>query len=80
VVALSDEPTAIRENLARHNGMSIADVTGCPLFLTGSGAEICDRLRAQREETGISYVVLQGRDPELLERFAADVVAPLSGR
>jgi len=71
---------AIREQLAQHNRMTVDDVTGCPLFLTGSGAEIRDRLHAQREETGISYVVVQGRDPELLERFAAEVVTPLAGK
>jgi len=79
VVALTDDPAAIREQLAQHNRMTVDDVTGCPLFLTGSGAEIRDRLHAQREETGISYVVVQGRDPELLERFAAEVVTPLAG-
>jgi alkanesulfonate monooxygenase SsuD/methylene tetrahydromethanopterin reductase-like flavin-dependent oxidoreductase (luciferase family) len=79
VVALTDDPAPIREQLAQHNRMTVDDVTGCPLFLTGSGAEIRDRLHAQREETGISYVVVQGRDPQLLERFAAEVVTPLAG-
>jgi alkanesulfonate monooxygenase SsuD/methylene tetrahydromethanopterin reductase-like flavin-dependent oxidoreductase (luciferase family) len=79
VVALTDQPSGVREELARQNRMSVDDVTGCPLFLTGSSAEIRDRLRAQREDTGISYVVVQGRDPELLERFAAEVVTPLAG-
>jgi probable F420-dependent oxidoreductase len=79
VVALTDDPTPIREQLAQHNGMTLDEVAGCPLFLTGSGAEIRERLQTQRDQTGISYVVVQGRDPELLERFAAEVVAPLAG-
>ncbi len=34
---------------------------------------------SRREQTGINYVVIQGREPELLEAFAAGVVAPLNG-
>jgi hypothetical protein len=55
-------------------------LANCPLFLAGSGTEICDRLERQREETGISYVVIQGEDFNLVEHFAEEVVAPLSGK
>jgi hypothetical protein len=70
----------LREALARSSGMSVEEVADAPLFLTGSASEIRERLLRRREETGISYVVIQGRDEAVLERFAEAVVAPLSGR
>lgn len=80
VVAITDAPGGLRETLARSSGMSVAQVADCPLFLTGPASEIRDRLEARRDATGISYVVIQGRDPAVVERFAAEVVAPLAGR
>lgn len=80
VTALTDQPGGLREALARSSGMSVAQVADCPLFLTGPASEIRDRLETRREQTGISYVVIQGRDPAVVERFAAEVVAPLAGR
>ena len=79
VVAITDDPSGIRGLLAQSTGMTAEQVAGCPIFLTGSGAEIRDRLRKQRETTGISYVVIQGGDAERVERFAEEIVAPLSG-
>ncbi len=61
-------------------GMTPEQVADCPLFLTGPASEIRDRLEKRREETGISYLVIQGQRPELLESFAADVVSVLAGR
>jgi len=78
VVALTDEPGGIREMLSKQSGLSVEQVADCPLFLTGSASEICERLAKRREETGISYVVIQGDDPERLEAFAEGVVAPLA--
>jgi alkanesulfonate monooxygenase SsuD/methylene tetrahydromethanopterin reductase-like flavin-dependent oxidoreductase (luciferase family) len=80
LVAFSEDPSGVREALAGNTGMSVEQVAACPMFLTGSGAEIRDRLEKQRQETGISYVVIQGHDPDLLERFAAEVVEPLADR
>lgn len=80
VTAISDDPRGLREALARSSGMTEEQVADCPLFLTGPAPEICDRLEKRREETGISYVVIQGRDMAVVERFATDVVAPLAGR
>ena len=60
--------------------MTPDEVAHCPLFLTGSAQEIRDVLEKRREETGISYVVIQGGDEGLLESFAEHVVAPLAGR
>ena len=80
VCAVTDDPKPLREMLSGNTGMSAEEVANCPLFLAGSGPEICDRLERQREETGISYVVIQGGDPNLVESFAEQVVAPLSGK
>ena len=80
VVAITDDPKPLRESLARNSGMTVEQVADCPLFLTGGPAEIRDTLERRRERTGISYVVVQGRDPALLERFAEAVVAPLAGK
>jgi probable F420-dependent oxidoreductase len=79
VVAITDDPKPLREALARGSGMSVEQVADAPLFITGSATEIRDRLERRREQTGISYIVIQGRDEALLERFADAVVAPLSG-
>jgi probable F420-dependent oxidoreductase len=80
VVALTDDPRGIRSALAGNTGMTPEQIADCPLFLTGPPSEVVDRLAKRREETGISYVVVQGRDVEVLERFAEGVVAPLAGR
>lgn len=80
VTAIVDDPKPLREQIARKTGMSMDDVAGCPAFLTGSGAEIRERLERRREETGISYVVIQGERFETVERFAEEVVSKLAGR
>ncbi len=80
VVAITDEPAGIRAALAKTSGMTETQVADCPLFLTGSANEIRDRLQARREKTGISYVVVQGGDPNQVEAFAEAVVAPLAGQ
>ncbi len=79
VIAVTDDPKPLREALARNSGMSVEQVTDCPLFLTGPANEICDRLEQRREQTGISYVVIQGREPDVVESFAEAVVARLAG-
>jgi hypothetical protein len=60
--------------------MTADQVADCPLFLTGPASEIRDRLEQRREQTGISYIVIQGRDPAVTEHFAAEIVAQLAGR
>ena len=80
VCAITDDPKPLLEMVSGNTGMSAEEVVRCPLFLVGTGPEICDRLEQQRKETGISYVVIQGGDFDLVERFAAEVVAPLSGK
>jgi probable F420-dependent oxidoreductase len=80
VTAVTDDPKPVREAVAKQTGMSPEDVAGCAGFLTGPAAEIRDRLEKRREETGLSYIVIQGGDPAALERFAEGVIAPLAGR
>jgi len=77
VLAIGDDPRGLRETLARSSGMAVDEVADCPLFLTGSAAEIQDRLAKRREETGISYIVIQGKKMEQIERFANEVMRPL---
>jgi probable F420-dependent oxidoreductase len=79
VTAIMDDPSRLRESIAKGSGMTVEQVADCPLFLTGSGMEIRDRLEKRREETGISYIVIQGGDDAVLENFAKEVVQPLSG-
>ena len=80
VCTITDDPKPLLEGLAANTGMSAEEVANCPIFLAGSGPEICDRLERQREEFGISYVAIQGGDFDLVERFAEEVVAPLRGK
>lgn len=80
VVAITDDPKPLREALARNSPMNVEEIADCPLFLTGSASEIRDTLERRREKTGISYVVIQGKEPALLESFAEAVVEPLAGK
>jgi len=80
VVGLTDDPAPLRQGIAQNTGMSPEEVADCPLFLTGPPSEIRDRLAKRREETGISYTVIQGKDRAGIESFAEAVVEPLSGK
>lgn len=80
VVALTDDPKPLREALAKGSGMTPEQVADSPMFLTGSASEICERLEKRREQTGISYVVIQGKDTAAVDAFAEGVVAPLAGK
>lgn len=80
VTAITDDPTSLREALAKSSSMTTEQVADCPLFLTGSASEIRERLEKRREQTGISYVVIQGGNPAVLESFAKEIVEPLAGR
>jgi alkanesulfonate monooxygenase SsuD/methylene tetrahydromethanopterin reductase-like flavin-dependent oxidoreductase (luciferase family) len=80
VVAIRDDVRPLREALAKGSGMTVEQVADAALFITGSASEVRDRLMKRREETGISYIVIQGRDDAALEQFAEAVVAPLAGR
>jgi probable F420-dependent oxidoreductase len=78
VTAISDDVSGLREILAKNSGLTVDQVAECPLFLTGTASEIRERLERQREETGISYLVVQGGDPIALENFAKEIVQPLT--
>jgi alkanesulfonate monooxygenase SsuD/methylene tetrahydromethanopterin reductase-like flavin-dependent oxidoreductase (luciferase family) len=80
VTAILDDPTRLRESIAKGSGMTVDEVADCPLFLTGSASEIRERLEKRREQTGISYVVIQGGDAAVLEMFAKEIVQPLAGK
>jgi probable F420-dependent oxidoreductase len=77
VTAITDDPKPLREAVAKSTGMTTEQVADCPLFLTGSATEIRDRLARRREESGISYVVIQGGDDAVLEQFASEIAGPL---
>lgn len=80
VVAILDDPSPVRTTLAASTGMTEDEVANCPLFLTGPPSEIRDRLVERREQTGISYIVIQDMGnlpPGVLERFSAEIVGPL---
>ncbi|MBW2393647.1 MAG: TIGR03621 family F420-dependent LLM class oxidoreductase [Deltaproteobacteria bacterium] len=79
VTAILDDVTGLRGALAKSSGMTVEQIADCPLFLTGSAQEIRERLEQRREETGISYIVIQGGDEEVLENFAKEIVQPLAG-
>ena len=78
VTAIVDDPSSVREAIAKSSGMTVEQVADCPLFLTGSASEIRDRLEQRREDTGISYTVIQAGDDALLETFAKEIVEPLT--
>ena len=79
VAAVTDDPKPMREMVAANTGMPVDQIVDCPLFLIGAGNELRDTLQRRREQTGISYVVIQGQDPAQIERFAKEVIEPLSG-
>lgn len=80
VVAVTEDPTPIRTMVAAQTGLTAQQVADCPMFLTGPASEICDRLQARRERFGFSYIVIQGDDEAVVQRFAEQVVAPLTGK
>ena len=80
VLAITDTPGASARSaraIERHDGGAGRRLSALPDRL---GREIQDRLAKRREQTGISYVVIQGAEMEQVERFAAEVMAPLGQR
>jgi len=74
-VAVTDDRAAAAECLAGMWGMTADGVLASIHFLIGSVEQIVERLLAQREAHGISYISVYGRD---MEAFAP-VVARLKG-
>lgn len=79
-VAIGDDVTAVRERLGGNAGMRPEEVADCALFLTGSASEIRDTLERRREDNGTSYIVIQAHSQRLVEDFAENIVAPLTGK
>ena len=80
MAAVTDDPKPAYEMIAGNFGLSLEQIVDSPLLLVGSPAELIDKLEQRREQTGVSYLVIQGDDMAQLELFAEHVVAPLTGR
>jgi probable F420-dependent oxidoreductase len=80
MAAVTDDPKPAHEMVAGNFGLSLEQIVDSPLLLVGSPAELVDKLEQRREQTGVSYLVIQGDDMAQLELFAEHVVAPLTGR
>jgi probable F420-dependent oxidoreductase len=80
VVELRDDAAGLRHALAALSELTPEQVADSPLYLTGSAAEISERLQRRREACGINYIVIRELEPAALERFAAQVVEPLAAR
>jgi probable F420-dependent oxidoreductase len=77
-IAVGDDPAAGREALARRNGIPVADLGDSTLFLTGTAAEVRDRLCQYRDRVGLSYFSLFDPGDDQIEYVAAHVVGPLT--
>lgn len=77
-LAVGADPAARREALAKENGGGHADLADSTLFLTGTGAEVRDRLLAYRERVGLTYFSLFDPGDEQIEYLAEQVVGPLT--
>jgi hypothetical protein len=58
--------------------LTVEEVEECPFFLIGSAREIKEQLKQLREEAGISYFGIIGRDMQLIEQFSKAIVKPLT--
>ena len=72
---VTDDRTAVIEELAPAFGLTPTEAAGTPHALIGSVEEICDQLVERRERWGISYLGLSG---DQVDAFAP-VVARLAG-
>jgi probable F420-dependent oxidoreductase len=74
-VVVTDDRRAAAESVAAARGLTPAQVLASPYFLLGSVEQIVERLLAQRERHGLSYLTVY---PDDVEAFAP-VVARLAG-
>ncbi|MBI4933744.1 MAG: TIGR03621 family F420-dependent LLM class oxidoreductase [Actinobacteria bacterium] len=58
VAKITDDPHGAVTGLARFAEVSTSDVLGSPIVLSGSEAEIADRVRERRQRWGYSYTCL----------------------
>ncbi len=59
------------------SGVPAAAMRDSMLYLTGTGADVRERLQHWRDRTGISYVSLFDPGEDQIDYFAREVVAPL---
>ena len=76
---VTDDPGPVLQMISANTGLPELQVADLPLVLVGSASAIIDTLEKRREDTGVSYIVIQGADVEQLELFAEQVVTPLAG-
>ena len=75
---ITDDPKSAREAISKKEGITVTEVAQCPRFLIGSASEIQEQLKKLREETGISYVVILGKNLDIVTQFGELVVKPLT--
>ncbi len=78
-IGVGDDAAARREALAKQNGVAVSALLDSTLFLTGTAAEVRERLCEYRDQIGLTYFSLFAMEDEQIEYFAAHVMAPLGG-
>jgi probable F420-dependent oxidoreductase len=63
-VAITDDPRAAAEPLAARYGLGVDAFLAAEIALIGTVDDICAALQQQRDDRGISYVVIQARECE----------------
>jgi probable F420-dependent oxidoreductase len=67
LIEVTDQPESAIEAAAQRSGRSPADIRSSPATLVGSLEAIVERLLARREQYGVTYYVINGRN---LDAFA----------
>jgi alkanesulfonate monooxygenase SsuD/methylene tetrahydromethanopterin reductase-like flavin-dependent oxidoreductase (luciferase family) len=76
-VVVGDNVGAAVTRAADEAGVPAATLAESTLSLTGTGAEVCDRLDEWGSTAGVSYVSLFDPGEEQIEYLAAEVVGPM---
>lgn len=76
--SITDDPEPILDELAKTYEMTLEELAECPFFLIGSALEIQEQLKHLREETGISYFGIIGRNMDFIEQFSKTIIKPLT--
>jgi probable F420-dependent oxidoreductase len=77
-LGVGDDAAERRETLAKSNGVPVSALLDSTLFLTGTAAEVRERLCAYRDQAGLTYFSLFEPRDEQIEYFAERVMAPLA--
>jgi len=78
-VAVDTDPRGLQEALCQETDLSGTQITDSSLFLTGTPAQVRDRLERRRQATGLSYYSIHEPEPDQIRAFAEGVVEPLAG-